>query len=79
MDETHKQDLSDVIKKETRRGRRPIDLDARRKRAEMLSDFRKLLTLATEEEFMQAMRAVGLRDGSPQFLEALRIWRDYRP
>jgi len=68
-----------VMKKETRRGRRPIDLDARRKRGEMLSDFRKLLTLATEEEFIQAMRAVGLRDGSPQFLDALKIWRDYRP
>jgi hypothetical protein len=79
MDEKRKQDLEDVIKKETRRGRRPIDLDARRKRVEMLSDFRKLLTLATEEEFIQAMRAVGLRDGSPQFLDALKIWRDFRP
>ncbi len=44
MDEKRKQDLEDVIRKETRRWRRPIDLDARRKRDQMLSDFRKLLT-----------------------------------
>ena len=67
MDEKQKKDLEDVMRKETRRGRRHIDLDARRKRVQMLNDLRKLLTVATEEEFIQAMRAVGLRDGSPQF------------
>ena len=79
MDEKQKKDLEDVMRKETRRGRRPMDLDARRKRVQMLNDLRKLLTIATEEEFIQAMRAVGLRDGSPQFLDALKIWRGYRP
>ena len=74
-----KQDLDDVIQKETRRGRRPVDLESKRKCIEMLSEFRKLLTLATEKEFVQAMGAVELRDGSPALLEALKIWRDYRP
>ena len=41
MDEQRKQELEDVIKKETRRGRRPIDLDTRRKRVEMLSAYPK--------------------------------------
>jgi hypothetical protein len=40
---------------------------------------RKLLLVATEEEFVEAMRVAGLRDDSPPFLEALRIWRAYRP
>lgn len=78
MDEKRKKDLEEVMRKETRRGRRPIDLESRRKRNEKLKDLRQLLMIATEEEFIRAMRAVGLRDGSPQFLEALRIWRGFR-
>jgi hypothetical protein len=78
MDERRKKDLDEVIRKETGRGRRPVDLEARRKRAEKLNDMRRLLTLATEDEFIQAMLAAGLADGSPELLEALRIWRGYR-
>lgn len=79
MDEKRKKDLEEVMKKDTGRGRRPGDLETKRKRTEMLTAMRKLLTLATEEEFVKAMLAVGLRDGSPAFAEALRIWRGYRP
>jgi hypothetical protein len=39
---------------------------------------RTYLAIATEEEFVKAMRGVGLREGSPEFLEALRIWHEYR-
>jgi hypothetical protein len=52
MDDKRK-DLEEVMRKETRRGRRPIDFEERRKRAERLSDTRKLLELATEEEFVK--------------------------
>jgi hypothetical protein len=78
MDDKRKKDLEEVIRKETGRGRRPIDLETRRKHAEKLEVMRKLLAIATEEEFVKAMRGVGLRDESPEFLEALRIWRGYR-
>ena len=78
MDEKRKKGLEDVMREEGRRGRRPIDLEARRKRAEKLTDMRKLLTIATEEEFLRAMRAVGLTDDSPELLDALRIWREFR-
>ena len=71
-----KRDLEQVIKQEGRRGRRPIDLEARRKRTERLADMRKLLLIATREEFLEAMRAAGLNDDSPGFLEALRIWSE---
>ena len=67
-----------MMRKESGRGRRPVDMEARRKRTEILNDMRKLLTVATEEEFVTAMRAAGLRDDSPQFLDALRIWREYQ-
>jgi hypothetical protein len=78
MDESRKNDLEEVMKQEKQRGRRPIDFEARKKGAQQLKDARKLLQTATEEEFVAAMRAAGLRDGSHEFLEALRIWRDYR-
>jgi hypothetical protein len=79
MDDKKKRDLEEVIREDTARGRRRIDFEARRERAQLLQNFRKLLSLATEEEFLKAMRAAGLRDGSPELLEALQIWRGYRP
>ena len=78
MKEKQNKDIEEVMKKETRRGRRPIDLEARRERVERLRDMQKLLEVATEEEFRKAMRAAGLRDGDPRFLAALQIWRNYR-
>jgi hypothetical protein len=78
MDEKRRKDLEDVMRTESRRGRRPVDLEARQKRNMLLQDMRKLLTIATEEEFVAAMHAAGLRDGSPEFAEVLRLWRQYR-
>jgi hypothetical protein len=79
MDEDRKKNLDEVMKQEKQRGRRPIDFEAGKRRAQTLRDMRKLLESAREEEFVAAIRAAGLRDGSPEFLEALRIWREYRP
>lgn len=73
-----KQDLQDVIAEDSRRGRRPIDLGAQRARREKLASFRKLLEIATEKEFVEAMLAFGLREESQEFLDALEIWRGYR-
>ena len=71
--------LEEVMKQERQRGRRrPIDFEAGKRRAETLRSMRKLLESGTEEEFVAAIRAAGLHHGSPEFLEALRIWRGYR-
>ena len=79
MEEDHN-DLKEVMREEKQRGRRrPIDFEAAKERAQLLRNMRKLLESATEEEFLTAIRAAGLHDGSPDFLEALRIWRGYRP
>jgi hypothetical protein len=78
MDENREKNLNEVMKQEKRRGRRPIDFEARKEQAQKLKDARKLLETATEAEFLDAMRAAGLHDGSPELLEALRIWRGYR-
>jgi hypothetical protein len=72
------QDVRDLIRQEGRRGRRPIDLGAQRERREKLTALRKLLEIGTEADFVKAVRAFGLREGSPEFLASLEIWRGYR-
>lgn len=71
-------ELDDVIREETRRGRRPIDIEERRRQAQLKRDLRIYLRIGTEQEFLEAMRALGLRDGSPQLKEALKAWRAFR-
>jgi len=79
MDDEKSRDLDDVVKEESRRGRRPIDIGTIRLKRERLALLRKLLTLATEEEFIEALRAFGLVEGTPEFSEALDAWHAFRP
>jgi len=79
MDEDPEKDIQEVMKQEKQRGRRPIDFGAAKRRAQTLRDMKKLLESASEEEFVTAIRAAGLSEGSPEYLEALRIWGGYRP
>jgi hypothetical protein len=78
MDDKRRKDLEDVMRAESRRGRRPVDLESRREQMRKMESMRRYLALGTEEEFREAMRGVGLRDGSPEFLIALQLWREYR-
>ncbi len=77
-DEKDRSDIDDVILEETRRGRRPVDQAALRKRRELLRDLRWLLDFGEETEFLKAIRALGLQDGSPEFLNAVQLWRRHR-
>jgi hypothetical protein len=79
MDDKKSRDLEDVMKEEGRRGRRPVDIGTVRLKRERLALLKKLLTLATEEEFIEAIRAFGLIEGKQEFLEALDAWRAFRP
>jgi hypothetical protein len=72
-------DVQDVRKQEGRRGRRPIDLEAQKQYREQLAKMRRLLEISTEEEFVKAMLAYGMVEGSEEFLTSLRTWREYRP
>jgi hypothetical protein len=63
---------------EGRRGRRRVDLEAQKARREKLAEFRKLLEIGTEKEFVRAALAFGLREGSQEFSEALEVWQEYR-
>jgi hypothetical protein len=72
-------EIDDVVLQEKRRGRRPIiDIESRRAHAQLVKDVRRHLERGTEEEFVNTIRAAGLVDGSPRFLEVLRLWRQSR-
>lgn len=66
-------DIEKVRRAESRRGKRPKGLEEERKKA-----IRTYLELATEEEFVDAMRAAGLQQDDPRFQAALAAWREYR-
>lgn len=78
MDEGKTRDLEDVIRSEARRGKRPIDIEERRRRAELQRDCKFLLESASKEDFVRAIRALGFEAGSPQFEQALSIWTETR-
>lgn len=73
-----KRDLEDVMREEKSRGRRPIDTEELRVRQRLLKDLRRLLRVDKKQDFVNAMRVLGLEPGSPLFEDALRIWRDVR-
>jgi hypothetical protein len=76
--EEKQSEIDDVRREETGRGRRPIDIEERRKRAALRRQCRDFLRLSTEQEFVQTMRASGVTPDSEQFQIALRLWREYR-
>jgi ABC-type nitrate/sulfonate/bicarbonate transport system substrate-binding protein len=65
-----------IMAEEKRRGRRPTHSEARKRKLERL--FTTLLDRATEEEFLKAMRDLGLSPDSEQHRDALKIWRENR-
>lgn len=81
MNKKHEEssDVEDVRREEMSRGRRPVSLEARRQRQELLRDLRKLLEIGTESDFVAAMRALGFEADSSRWDELIRIWREYRP
>lgn len=70
--------LRDVIWEEKSRGRHPANTDILREHQERLELCRALLHCGTEKDFRNAILALGVKDESPEFLEALGIWRAYR-
>ena len=72
-------EIADVMQQESRRGKRPIDIEERRKRATLEEDFRKYLRCPNEGEFRAAMRdELGVMDGSEKMEQAVQIWRTFR-
>ncbi len=79
MGKINDEDLREVMDEEKSRGRRrPADPEARKRRKALLRDLRRLLKYGDEKDFVEAIRALGLKEGSPEFQNALAVWREYR-
>lgn len=69
-------DLKDVIDQEKARGRRPIDIEARRLRLRLLKAFREALYLDDEALFKETIvHELGQLPGSPEYRHSLSAWR----
>ena len=75
IDDPKNLDIQDVMREEKSRGKRRVDVEALRRRADLLKKFREALTLRTEREFVDAIREMKLADDSEKLRELLKIWR----
>ncbi len=74
-DEPKDSDIRDVMREEKSRGKRRVDVEALRRRENLLKKFREALTLRTEREFVDAIREMKLADDPEKLRELLKIWR----
>jgi hypothetical protein len=71
-------EIEDLRRQESRRGRRPVDIEVRRQRQRYLAALRKIVEEGTEDDLKLALRHIGLSEDSSEYAEALRIWRGER-
>ena len=71
-------DIRQVMEEEKRRGvrRKRLDADERRKAEKTKLDLARVLASGDERGFMKIMREIGLKDDSPEFLKALKAFRE---
>ena len=73
-------EIQDSLAQERSRGRKQpiVDAGARRRRNELLKALSKALETNDERQFLDAIRQhLGLKDGSPEFLNAWRAWQEF--
>ena len=74
-DDPKDRDIQDVMTEEKSRGKRRVDVEALRRRKDLLKKIREALTLRTEREFVDAIRELKLIDDPEKLRELLKIWR----
>lgn len=68
-------DIDDVITADERRGKRPIDISARRRRLILEKKFREALESNDVELFKEAIISdLGWLPGTPEYDRALKLW-----
>jgi hypothetical protein len=72
------EDIRRVMEEEKRRGvrRKRLDTEQRRKVEKTKLDLARVLASGDEREFMKIMREIGLKDDAPEFLKALKVFRE---
>ena len=73
------EELDDLLREETARGRRrPVRAAEIEKRRRLVETYRELLQEESESLVREKIRALGIPGGSPQELSILAAWRDCR-
>jgi len=72
------EDIRQVMEEEKGRGvrRKRLDTEERRKAEKTKLDLARVLASGDERGFMKIMREIGLKDDSPEFLKALKAFRE---
>jgi hypothetical protein len=71
-------EIREVRGGEERRGKKPVDLAAQRRRAQLLKKFREALQSDDIEKFREAIIGeLGQRPGTPEYERSLKIWHEF--
>lgn len=71
-------EIQDVRAEEGRRGRRPIDFLAQKRRSRILKKFREALQSDDIEKFKEAIiRDLGQQPGTHEYEQSLKIWDEF--
>jgi hypothetical protein len=72
-------EIQSIMAEEKNRGtrRKRFDTEERRKAQKTKADLARVIASGDERAFMKIMREIGLKDDSPEFLNALRIFREH--
>lgn len=72
-------DIRQVRNQEERRGRRPINVAAQKRKQTLLRKFREALQSKDENTFREAIRnELGQLPGTAEYESSMRIWREFR-
>ena len=73
------EDIRFVMEEGKSRGvrRKRLDTEQRRKTQKTKLDLVRVLASGDERAFLKIMREIGLKDDSPEFLKALKAFRDH--
>lgn len=72
-------DIREVRDQEERRGKRPVDIAAQRRKQILLRKFREALQSQNEETFREAIiNELGQLPGTAEYEISMKIWREFR-
>ena len=78
-DKAKQSEIADLMAEERSRGRPGrTDVKTERERQRLRWDLERLLESGDQREFIAALRRAGIPETSPQFLKALKVWRDLK-
>jgi hypothetical protein len=72
-------EIQSIMREEKSRGvrRKRVDTEERKKIQKTKADLARVLASGDERAFMKIMREIGLKDDAPEFLKALKTFREH--